>query len=216
MLKHVYINGKRIPVPIPVLVLDEALDWVEHTLVPEGHTMTRVTIDGCILGGDLEDNDTTGQMPLTPRSRLEVQVDSPTDLAIQTLEAMRNLCSVVGGGLKPLAVACWKTKPVARPLQLDANLSDCELILDLSDHLVGLLDKSAQETAAVQALTGMLNRHLTALRMAIANSDWRGVAKVLLNKIESTMVELENECETLQIRIMAAGNDNHYAKASTE
>ena len=89
MLKKVIVNNKKVPVPVPVRTIDEALRWIEATLVPAGHTITRVALDDRVLGEHDSDGD-LGGLPLNAESKLEVQIDSPVDLAIQTLDAMRN------------------------------------------------------------------------------------------------------------------------------
>jgi hypothetical protein len=202
MLKRVFVNNRKIPVPVPVKTLGDALVFVEQTLVPEGHTVTRVVLDGRTLSEDrLSEHRGT---PLNDESRLEVQVDSPADLAVQTLDALRNLALVIGSGLKPLAVECWQAKATTRPAELDAVTSDLKLILDLIDHLSGLVDATHIDAAAIQGLSGMVQRVHSSLDLARGNSDWRASARILLNRLEPLLKDLVAEAESLQIRIMTA------------
>src|SRR5262245_45241428 len=110
MLKKVFINSKKVPVPVPVRNLGDALRWVEQTLVPAGHVITRVALDGRILGDAETGAEGVGSMLLAETCKLEIQIDSPADLTVQTLDALRNLASVVLSGLKVLAVDCWQAK----------------------------------------------------------------------------------------------------------
>jgi hypothetical protein len=213
MLKRVFINNKKVPVPVPIRTLGEALRWVDTTLVPAGHTITRVALNDRVLGdfatiaaheGERPD---LAQQSLTDESRLEVQIDSPVDLTVQTLDAMRNLAAVVMTGLKPLAVECWQSRPTTKPNELDAVANDLQLILELAEHIATLIDPMHVEAAAIQGIAAMVKRTAVSLQMARSNSDWRACAKLLLNRLEPLMKDLVNESETLQIRVLTAGTE---------
>jgi hypothetical protein len=203
MLKRVIINGKRVPVPVPVKTLAEALRWVEETLVPAGHSITRVALDDRQLG-DLEPGGGDyGAVKLGEQTKLEVRIDSPVDLAVQTLEAIRNLSAAVGVGLKPLAVELWQARPGHRSPELDGITGDLQLMLDLIDHVTGLVDPMHVDISAAQGIGLLLRRATLGAQMAKSNSDWKGAARILLNRIEPQLKELVNESETLQLRILS-------------
>lgn len=201
MLKRVLINNKKVPVPVPVRTLDDALRWVEETLVPAGHTITRIALDDRVLTGSEPDPAVRGDTPLGEESRLEIQIDSPAELTIQTLDAIRNLASIILSALKPLAVECWQARGTLRPSELDAATNDAQLLLDLIDHVAGLVDRHHVEAAAIQGIAGVLKRSVVGLNMARANSDWKGSAKILLNKVEPLLKDLVMEAETMHVRI---------------
>ena len=46
MLKSITLNRKKIPVPIPLTSLREAIAWVESDLLTQDRTITQVTLDG--------------------------------------------------------------------------------------------------------------------------------------------------------------------------
>jgi hypothetical protein len=213
MLKKVLVNNKKVPVPVPVLTLDDALRWIESTLVPAGHTITRIALDDRLVGDYEGSADDIGRTRLGPDSRLEVQIDSPVDLAIQTLDAMRNLASVVLSGLKPLAVECWQARPTTKPEELDAVCGDMELVLDLIDHVSGLMEPMSVDAAAIQGISAMIKRASVGLTMARSHSDWRACAKLLLNKLEPLLKDLVAESENLQIRVMTSSADPASTKA---
>ena len=142
---------------------------------------------------------------MTPSTRLDVRVDSPADLAIQTLDAMRNLAAVILGGLKVLAVECWQARPGQKPTDLDGVSNDLQLLVDLIEHVSGLVTPLTVDPAGIQGLGGMMSRVDVSLKMAKANSDWKGSARLLLNRLEPLLKELVNETETLQIRVMTSG-----------
>lgn len=205
MLKKIFINNKKIPIPVPIRTLGEALHWVEQTLLPVGHQVTRVALNERVINDWASDRD-TASTALSDASRLEVQIDSPVDLTVQTLDAMRNLASVVGTGLKPLAVECWQARPQAKPEDLDAVVNDTELILDLIEHVSGLTESMSVDTSAVLGIATLLKRNNVGVSMAKANSDWKACARLLLNRLEPLLKDLIAESETLQIRILTHTN----------
>lgn len=209
MLKKIFINNKKIPVPIPIITLGDALEWVDKTLVPAGHTVTRVCLNSKVLGEEALAQPHVLDVNLNDEAKLELQIDSPADLTLQTLDAMRNLASVIHSGLKPLAVECWQIKPSDRPGELDSISSDLDLILDLHDHLKGLLDPTGVEVAAIQGIAAITKRCAVSLQMARANSDWKACARLLLNRIEPLMRDLIAESESLQIRVLAYNGTAH-------
>lgn len=202
MLKRVTVNGKRVPVPVPVKTLAEALGWIESTLVLPGHSVTRVTIDDrCLDENDLLSGG-RDHMQLHEHTRLEVRIDSPVELAVQTLDAIRNLASAVGVSLKPLAVEMWQARPGYRSPEFDGLMQDLQLMLELIEHVSGLVDASV-DIAPLQGISLLLKRALVGAQMAKSNSDWKAAAKILLNRIESQLKELISETETLQLRILS-------------
>ena len=201
MLRRVFINSKKVPVPVPIKTLDEALAWVEETLVPPGHSITRISLDDRLLTGREPDTTVHGDTRLEGESRLEVQIDSPIDLAVQTLDAVRNLASVIGAGLKQLAVDCWQARGNLKPTELDATVNDSQLLGDLIDHVSGIVDHEAVEMAGVLGIGALLKRTTVGLSMARANSDWKGAARILLNKLEPLLKDLVVEAETLHVRV---------------
>lgn len=199
MLKRVIINQKKVPVPVPILTLGEALQWIETNLVPQGHTLTRVSLNDSILNGDEMDLGSR----LTPESKLEVQIDSPVELSVQTLEAARNLSSVVLSGLKMLAVECWQSKPASRPTELSSVANDLTLILDLGDHIVSLVEPMGVDASAIQGIGCILKRVSVSLTMAASSSDWKACARLLLNRLEPLLRDFTAETESIQMRLIS-------------
>lgn len=202
MLKRVIINGKRVPVPVPIKTLAEALSWIEESLLPCGHSVTRVTLNDRQLGDIEAEPKNFSTIKLDELSRLEVRIDSPIELAVQTLDAIRNLASAIGVSLKPLAVEMWQARPSFRSPELDSVLSDLDLMLEMIDHASALVDTSI-DTAPLQGIGVLIKRAILAVQMAKSNSDWKGAARILLNRIESQLKELINEAETIQLRVLS-------------
>ena len=205
MLKKVMVNQKLIPVPVPLRTMHEALDWVERTLVKEGQSVTRATLNGKSISGErLELRSAPELMTvLDGRSKLEFQVDTPTDLAVQALDAIHNLSAVVLGGLKAQAVQIWQAKPSERPADVETVHGDVMLMLDLLDHLQGLVDEKVADPAPLCGISAMIKRVEIGIGMAKSNSDWKACARLLLNKLEPLLKDLVAESETMQVRILA-------------
>ena len=201
--------------PVPVKTLTQALQWVEDTLVPDGHTITRIELDGRILTDGFEDDENLGESIMTSESLLVIQIDSPIELAVQTMEAINNLASVIYSGLKILAVECWQSKPIDKPRELSGIAGDVELILDLVSHSAGLIDPTTIETAAINGIAVMLKRDSKSLQLAISNSDWKASARILLNRVEPLLNDLISETESLQIKVMALNNSAALARAGS-
>lgn len=204
LLKKVIINGKVIPIPVPISSFGAALEWVQATLVPEGHTITRININDVPMAD--EDIDLKG--PCSSATKLELQVDSPSELSIQTLDAMLSLSVAILAKMKPLAVQCWQAKPVEKPSELDPVAEDLELVTDLIEHISGLLLDQNVDPASIQGIETLLRKILVSLGMARSNSDWKAYARQLLNRVEPLLKDLNSETESLMVRMAQV---NHLA-----
>ena len=197
LLKKIIINGKNIPIPVPLSTVGAALEWVQATLVPEGHVITRISINDTPIA----DEDLILTEAVRSDTKFELQVDSPTELSMQTLDAMLNLTTAVLAKLKPLAVQCWQARPIDKPSELDPLAEDLDLIVDLIDHVSGLLVELHVEPAAIQGIESLLRKSLVGLGMARSNSDWRAYARQLLNRVEPLLKDLTDETEVLMVRM---------------
>ena len=222
MLKKLLLNNKTIPVPVPVRTLGEAVHWIETTLVPEGHTLTRIVLDGRVVSSGLSNQTASGpcipdnllKTGLGESSKLEILVDSPSDLAIQALDAVHNLASVILSGLKPAAVTLWQARPNERQTEVETVAADLRLVLDLLGHLAGLVDSAHADAAPLQGIATLMSRVETSLQMAKANSDWKGCARILLNRVEPLLKDLVVEADSMQVRVLATRGGTHPAWAA--
>lgn len=217
MLKRLIINGKKIPVPVPVKTLAEAVQWLESALVPPGHSITRMALDNRAIR-DIDEALKARHTLLNENSQLVVRIDAPVDLAVQTLEAMRNMAAAIEASLKPLAVELWQAKPAARPKDLESLMADTAMLLDLEGHATGLvealLDKDRYaDPAAVQGTAVLIRKVQVSMQMARQNSDWRALASLLLNRYEPLLKELVTEAESLQLRVLSQQSATSFAAA---
>ncbi len=193
MLKSLILNKRKIPVPIPIQNLEEAVSWVEQALLSKEQAITKIELDG----REVEALNNSRQVPLSGTSRLVVQSDSPLDLALQTVDALRNMLAVIDRGLKPLAVLCWQTLPKHAPEGLGETLSDIDLLLDLLDHVVVLLHERPG-AKILEACAEPIIQCRKSLAAAVSQSDWKGAARVLLNQLAEKLEKLNGELGTVQ------------------
>lgn len=212
MIKKIIINGRTIPVPVPVTTMSQALHWISDTFLTPGKLLTRMLLDGVELEDFNPDLPAYKTATLAETSQLLLTIDTPIELCIQTLEAVRNLATVVSRGLKPIAVDCWNAKPVDKPVESDSVENDIGLILNLIDHFKVIVDRSHMDFAAIQGIAIMLQQGSVALQMARNNSDWRAFARILLNRIEPLIKDLLNESEAVQVRVLGLIGDDSVAK----
>jgi len=216
MLKKIQVNGRTVPVPVPVTTLAEALHWIAETLLVQGKIITRAILDGNELEDFSGDHPEFKRIPLPSTAVLMVQIDSPIELCIQTLEAIRNLATVVNRGLKLLAVESWQAKPNDKPKDIEGLEKDLGLILGLIDHFSGIVDREHIDFAAIQGIAIMMQQTSVGLQMACSNSDWRSYARLLLNRMEPLIKDLLLESEAVQVRLLALANDYSYAETGSE
>ncbi len=197
MIKRIFINQRAIPVPVPVLTFSEAMDWVGNTLVPEGHCITRVQLDGELM--DLE-NPKVPNRSLTASSQLNLIVDGPEDLAIQTIDAIKNLVSSIQSVLKPISVGLWTHAGDQYGEDMNNVIFDLRLVSDLFAHASDLMDGVISYQNASHIL-GNLNEAVDLCVIHSERKDWRCLAKVLLRNIEPLMLDLSSEAQSFQSAI---------------
>lgn len=196
MLKQLHYNRKKIPVPVPIAALGEALQWVEQTLLERDHLLTRVELDG----KDMDIEDALGKLAktvLSPTSKLVIQADSPADLALQTVDALRNATAIIERGIKTIAVAAWQTPPREIPKGLKELQDDLEHNMALLEHAL-ILVREFLPSPKLEVIFQRLEELRVALKMAAASSDWKGVARILVNQLEGRLGELNLELGNVQ------------------
>jgi hypothetical protein len=191
MIKKITLNRHSIPVPVPIRTGANLLGWLESTFLKPGHVITKLHIDG---NDALDESDLNG-LHLESNSKVEVQIDSPVDLALHSLDAVTSLGGVVLRGLKPLAVASWQTIPTSTPEGMQQAVADLQLLVDLGKHSLSLIDQSdpgthqlLQNLSNLGQLVGLID----------AEQDWQEVARILLNKIEPTLMSVCEQVSALQ------------------
>lgn len=202
MLKKIVVNGKEIPVPIPLLKLNDAMAWLENTLLKKGELITRLMLDNEELSTDNREN--WNKITLSEKSKLFVRCDTPRDLSIQTLDVVRDLSVEIDKRLKFLAVKFWQIPEEQHIKELKNILNDMTLILDLVDHVNGMVDYSHADMAALNGCILLFKRVSEHLKMAFEAQDWRQCARILVNRLEPLLKDIIIECESAEIRVFSA------------
>ena len=191
MLKSVLLNGKKVPVPVPVRTAGEALDWLEKFLVGPKKTVTKIELNGENL------TDASLSERLDQSSKLVVQVDSEIDLAVQTIDALRNLTGMMIKDIKHCAVQVYQLKPEDKLDFIDNFVSDLNLALELSEHLLILVNGqiSTKYMAKIMDQVGQVTQLIEKSRV---NQDWQHLARVILQHLEPNLEAMAVEMSSLQ------------------
>ncbi|SME95605.1 hypothetical protein [Pseudobacteriovorax antillogorgiicola] len=214
MLKTVYLNQKKVPVPIPIKTLYEAIIWIEKHLLRDTQSITRIELDGNLIDFLDEPESKLCAIKLSKSSRLDIQIDSVQEISIQTIDAVRNLCVVMERSLKPLAVKCWQSEgDKEKPTGVSTVEEDLDLILDLISH-VEILVRERVSIRNIQLINTQLQHEFEMFRRSVEQQSWKVVAKVLLQKIEPSLGELNHELSMLQNSIFEnfAEHKGHQTK----
>jgi hypothetical protein len=189
---------------VPIVSLDDAIKWVEDTFVTQGSSLTRVILDG----NDVLENFPHRKHSIDSKTRLEFRIDAPEDLAIGAVEAMTNLSSIVLRSIKAIAVECWEIKPHEVPQNIDELISDIELIAQLIDHLDGLINVDKYVTGAYREVIEQIMQAKLKIGLARGNSDWKGLAKLLLQRVELLLNRLSHELEAVILQLLSHKNSS--------
>ncbi len=208
MLKKIILNGKRIPVPVPIKTMGEALSWVERHLLRPDSTITRVELNGEEVRFTPDGYLIRPEASLGDEADLRIQMDTPSEICVQTIDALRNLGIGVGRNLKPIAVHLWEYKGAKVPTETQMVLDDIQLLIELYEHVIVLVDKRV-DMSNVLSLQTQIHKAYAALQFALQHSDWKGTAKVLLNQLENPILELSQELATLQRTVIEVQADKH-------
>jgi hypothetical protein len=201
MLKKILLNGKKIPVPVPIKTLPQAMAWVQKHLVRPDHVITRLQLDGREIEVQADGIGPLPELALDEQSDLRLKIDSPMEICIQTIDALRNLSSVIGRNLKPVAVQLWEHKGHRIPVEARTVLDDVSLLVELFEHILVLVDKRIDLSNAM-SLERQIKKSHAAIGLALQQADWKGLARVLLNQLESPIMEMSAELSSLEKLVM--------------
>jgi hypothetical protein len=216
MLKRLIVNQKTVPVPVPVKTLADACSWVDEILVPVGETVTSATLDGKDVLDLWSSPKVSSAISLHPDSRLELRVESPEDLALQSLDSMHALSGAILRGIKGLAVHLWQARQNESQHDLLAVRDDIELIGELLDRLeeMGVSDKV--DLSVMRELKARIRNIACKLTTAISFSDWRACAQILLRDtatttgLETLLRHLMDESEACHLRLLTSRSLNQF------
>lgn len=210
MLKRLIVNQKTIPVPVPIKTLADACAWIDNSLVPVGETVTSAMLDGKDVL-DLWCSVKAGEaISLFPETRMEIRIESPEDLALQTLDTIHALAGAILRGIKPLAVHLWQARQNEQQPELINVHEDVELISDLIERLNDMGVSGHIDIGVLRELNTRLRQITICLTAAMSICDWKGCAQILLRDtsnsvgLESSLKQLVDESEASHLRLLTS------------
>jgi hypothetical protein len=179
-------------------------------MIPDGQSLTSAVLDGKSVIEMWQGHVNLSTVPLTASSKFEVRVESPTDLALQSLEAAHNMCCAVLRNIKLIAVNLWQAPPLSDQSELQQMSEDVEIVIDLIDHSKDLGVDTYVDFGPMIDLQAHLKKVILNLSAAFARSDWRACAQILLRDtntstgLESTLKSLQEEFESAHLRVLTS------------
>jgi hypothetical protein len=199
MLKTVVINQKIIPVPVPLRTLYDVCCWVDSTLVLEGQTVTSAALDGKNILDFWGVEKICSSISIFPEMRMEIRIEAPEDLIVQTLETIQALTGAVASGLKSLAVHLWQSRKNDLQPELSNTIEDLKLLCDLLEILQELAISIGIDMEHLGLTLLSIEQLREALQISSSVGDWKETAQILLRNtpaslgLESLLRRLEHE-----------------------
>lgn len=199
MIRSIYLNGKLVPVPVPVITMRELIDWLNGTFCTKGRMLTKLVVDG----KDLEPDDTTEdlEVELNAEASIEAVVDSPSDLCTQTIAAVFEYAEVLHAQMEPLAVELFSERKLQSLERVKQIAEDLEIVFDLQGHVNGIVDPYHEDLAPFEGLLLVSRVVKNDLIKLLNKSDIDALAVALVKRLSPLLKELLKEVEELQIKL---------------
>ena len=107
-------------------------------------------------------------------------------------------------------VKIWDTLPQAYPEGLEAFMDDLALFMELTDHLIVLLSGQVS-TTNIENSSVQLDSTKVLAEMAIGQSDWKGLTKVIIKQLFPQLEDVASELSLLQKCVFEAQADRKYS-----
>jgi hypothetical protein len=221
MLRHLIVNQKRVPIPVPLLTLADVCTWVDDILVPVGETVTSAYLDEKDILDLWASPKATAVISLRADSRLDIRIESSEDLALQSLDAIHSLAGAILRGIKMLAVHLWQARQNEAQPELFAVRDDLGLICELMDRMNDLGLSSAVDLVSIRELHARIYKISLCLDAAVSVGDWKASAQILLRDtstaigLETSLRHLVDESESNHLRLLTSrSSKSRVAKIS--
>ena len=201
MLRKLVLKNREIPIPVPIQTLGDAVQWIEETLLKKDAIVTSVVLEERELINELY-RKSVKETELHANSRLQIKIDTPKDLSIQSLDVVCDLAYAIASRLKRLAVDCWQDLHQKPKSDLEEIHADVQLLLDLIAHINGLVDGTHSYLGPINGLGHLIGLANAKFAKFLAEQNWRELASILVNRLDPYLKELAREGETLQINIL--------------
>jgi hypothetical protein len=199
-----------VPIPVPVRDLEQVVEWLEQSMVPDGQNITSLTVDGRSVIDILADRRLCSKTKLSEQTSVEVRIETPLDLALQSLETAHSLCRAILGTIKVVAVNLWQALPTESDTELSQLLDDTELVCDLIDHARDLGVGATVDFGKLQELQSRIRTLISDTQKSRNELQWRTCAQLLLrdssnaHSMESALRILQDEFESAHLRLLTS------------
>ncbi len=210
MLRFLIVNQKRVPVPVPLRTLADLCTWIDDVLVPVGETVTSALLDEKDILDLWSLSKTTAAIDLHSDSRIEIRIESPEDLALQSLDAIHSLAGAILRGIKMLAVHLWQARQNEMQPELFAVRDDLGLICELMDRMNDMGVSTSIDLVAIRELHAQIYKISLCLDAAVSVGDWKASAQILLRNtstaigLETCLRHLVDESESNHLRLLTS------------
>ena len=204
MLKQLFIGEMRVPIPVPLKTLEQVIRWVGQTLMEKNSILTSIELDGRSIELNEQGFPSTDlEVILNDNSQLKLTVDSPVTLALEALDAVRELAAALQSSTPKVAVTLWQHRQEKAPTEFLQLQQDQELMVQLLGHIHMLMDTSHINLAPTCALVGLINRMIADFKKYQVRKEWKECAKTLVDRQEYWLRNLIEAIENLHIQLMA-------------
>ena len=214
MLKSINLNGKKVPIPVPVRTLQDVVGWVVEHLLTQDRVITKISVDQVAV--EVEEGHVASDIVLESHHRVDLRVDSPFDLSLQTLDASRNLTTVLERQIDSLAVRLWKLKENEASVPfVEPFLSDLSLLIDLIDHLILLVSEKLTVTN-VKNVNLEIHKVFLRFREIEKNRHWKELSALLVKSLRSGLYDIIGELDGMQRSLfeLQTGNNGRDGSSS--
>ena len=204
MLKKVLLNKKFVPVPVPLQNLEQAITWLDSTLVHGDQMITKIVFNGREITDTLNSEELK-RTSIGTSDKLEFIVEAPGDLAVQVLETARNIASVLFPSLKALAVDCWQLGPKeSLPAEAKEIQADLALIMALIGQYTALGEVIQSDRSILEGIGYGLSQAQSELLEASQKHNGKSYARILLNQVEDLLDQLIQESARLESDLLSS------------
>jgi hypothetical protein len=202
MLKKITLNDQEVSVPIPIFSFEEAISWIDSTLLKNGEVITKIFLNSEEIS--LEKIDSLNKSKLSKDETLLVRTDSPKSLSIQILEVLSEMSLGVETKSQKIAIHIWKNPDVKQIKNLKNLLDDVSLMISLVDHINGILDYSHQDMAGINGCSLLIKNVYHKIKNFSKLKNWTECSTLIVGRLDPLLRNFVLECDNAKLRVLEA------------
>lgn len=200
MFNFLVFKNREIVIPIVSPTLDEALRWVETTLLREGTVVASVLLEEKEMIHELY-RKSVRDLKLPGGSRLQIEIDAPDSLLVQSLAVACDLAKGILRRVKELGLESWSVRRTWPRTELEEIFEETKLLLDLVKHM-NFLNDGDVPLKALNDLASLISHANADFGGALIREDRPSLANLLESHLFLYMKDLLREGESLQINAL--------------